>query len=78
MGLLAARTNLLVSGANAAGISPSDFTVFDGQLVFRGLNASGRWQLWETDGTAAGTHVLLSDGGARGAKRQPSQSSRGL
>ena len=48
-----------ITGANAAGISPSDFTVFDGQLVFRGLNASGRWQIWATDGTAGDTHVLL-------------------
>jgi hypothetical protein len=34
------------------------FTVFDGEVLFRGIDASRKLTLWTTDGTAAGTHEL--------------------
>ena len=47
------------AGATAAkdphGLSPNDLTVFNGEVFFNGLDQFGRGQLWETDGTAAGT-----------------------
>jgi ELWxxDGT repeat protein len=51
-----------ISGANVSGIfshviGPS-FTLFNGKLMFAGLDASGTVGVWMTDGTAAGTHEL--------------------
>ena len=44
------------------GLSPTDFTVFNGEVFFNGLDQFGRGQLWETDGTAAGTQMLTVPG----------------
>jgi ELWxxDGT repeat protein len=50
------------TGATAAkdphGLSPTDLTIFNGKAFFSGLDQFGRHQLWETDGTAAGTQML--------------------
>jgi ELWxxDGT repeat protein len=37
------------------GFAPSDFTVYDGEVVFGGYDASGDVGLWVTNGTSAGT-----------------------
>ena len=50
------------AGATAAkdplGLNPSELTVFNGEVFFNGFDKSGLPQLWETDGTAAGTQML--------------------
>ena len=46
------------SSANASGIAPSDLTVFNGEVLFNGLDTTGQQQLWETNGTVAGTQEL--------------------
>jgi hypothetical protein len=43
-----------------AGIDPSNFTLYNGIALFSGLDSNGHAQLWETNGTAAGTHELVS------------------
>ena len=53
-----------VAGANAAasasGIAPSDLTVFNGEVLFSGRDTTGHFQLWETNGTVAGTQELTT------------------
>src|SRR5262249_716158 len=46
------------------GLAPSDLTVLNGEVLFRGLDSSGRAALWITDGTVAGTHELTGIAGA--------------
>ena len=36
-------------------------------VLFNGIDASGNSSLWETNGTAAGTHELAVSGAATGA-----------
>ena len=62
----AAGTHELTSikGADPSGLAPSDLTVYDGEVLFRGLDQSGRPQLWVTNGTATGTHELTGISGA--------------
>ena len=56
----------LVAGAGGAsdpsGLNPTDLFVFKGEVFFSGVDASGDTGLWETDGTAGGTHELLVSG----------------
>jgi ELWxxDGT repeat protein len=51
-----------ISGANPgglfAGLSSADFTVFNGEVLFEGVDTAGNFGLWVTNGTAAGTHEL--------------------
>jgi len=56
-----------IGGLGNAGISGGlsllntenpDFTVYDGKVLFNGLDGSGHSGVWVTDGTAAGTHEL--------------------
>jgi hypothetical protein len=54
------------AGAAATGLDPTDMTVFDGKVLFNGADANGLSGLWETDGTAAGTHEVLAAGGSSG------------
>src|SRR5262249_12524568 len=59
---------LTINGAIADGIfiggtRPPDFTIFNGEVLFRGVNAAFQAGLWVTDGTAAGTHEVASGGG---------------
>ena len=48
------------ASANASGIAPSDLTVFNGEVLFSGLDTTGHQQLWETNGTVAGTKELYA------------------
>jgi ELWxxDGT repeat protein len=56
-----------ISGAASSGLFTQDgtgshpgFSIFNGQVLFKGYDTSGKWGLWATDGTAAGTHEILS------------------
>ncbi len=51
-------------GTGPLGLMPSDLTVYNGQILFSGYNSSGQRGLWETDGTASGTHELTGIAGA--------------
>jgi ELWxxDGT repeat protein len=55
-----------ISGANTGplGLLPIDLTVFNSEVLFSGIDASGIQGLWVTDGTAAGTHELTGISGA--------------
>jgi probable HAF family extracellular repeat protein/ELWxxDGT repeat protein len=53
-----------ISGADSAGLRPSYMTVFDGEVLFNGTDASGTPGLWVTNGTTAGTHELTGVTGA--------------
>jgi len=55
-----------IVGAQTTGIGldPSDLTVYNGEALFRGIDSSGLYGLWETDGTAGGTHELTGVAGA--------------
>jgi ELWxxDGT repeat protein len=68
-GTAAGTTEIVVKGANAAGlfsdtshIGPS-FASLGKQVLFVGEDTHGYYNLWVTDGTAAGTHELLVPGG---------------
>jgi hypothetical protein len=50
-----------ISGAAATGLDPTDMTVFDGKVLFTGVDANGLSGLWATDGTAGGTHEVLAE-----------------
>ena len=57
--------------ADPHGISPSNFAVFNGEVLFQGFDDNGGdEQLWATDGTADGTSEIAT-GGAGGL--QPTQ-----
>jgi ELWxxDGT repeat protein len=55
-----------ISGANTGmfGLLPFDMTVFSGEVLFAGQDASGAVGLWVTNGTAAVTHELTGISGA--------------
>jgi ELWxxDGT repeat protein len=53
-----------ISGANAAGVNPSDLTVFKGKILLNGIDAAGKNGLWVTNGTAGGTHEITGIVGA--------------
>jgi probable HAF family extracellular repeat protein/ELWxxDGT repeat protein len=55
-----------IAGAYAGGLlaGRGNFAVLGDKLLFEGRNASGNFGLWETDGTAAGTHELTDISGA--------------
>src|SRR5262249_310658 len=44
------------------GLFPSDLTLYDGRMLFSGVDISGDTGLFETDGTSAGTHELTVPG----------------
>ena len=48
------------ASANASGIAPSDLTVFNCEVLFNGRDTTGHFQLWETNGTVAGTQELTT------------------
>ena len=69
----ASGTFLLTNGPNAYGFRPSgsslmDLTVFNNQVLFGGRDATSKFELWTTDGTAAGT-VELVPSPERGSRR---------
>lgn len=47
-----------IAGASANGLSPTDMTVFNSEVLFNGMDTSGQNGLWVTDGSAAGTYEL--------------------
>jgi ELWxxDGT repeat protein len=60
-----------VNGANSNGLfwiffsfSSPDFTVFNGGVVFSGVDSNGINGLWVTNGTALGTHEVIGINGA--------------
>jgi ELWxxDGT repeat protein len=57
-----------ISGAftGGAGLGPSEFTDFNGEVFFEGTDAAYLTGLWVTDGTAAGTHEITVPGGIYG------------
>ena len=69
-------THELVAGAGGAldpsGLNPTDLTVFNGQVLFSGLDASGDMGLWVTNGTVAGTQELTGIKGADPSGLAPS------
>ena len=69
-------THELVAGAGGAsdpaGLNPTNLTVFNGEVLFSGLDASGDMGLWVTDGTATGTHELTGITGADPSGLAPS------
>ena len=62
----AAGTNELTGIAGAAttgaGLYPSNFTIYNGEVLFTGYDSSGKLGLWITNGTGAGTHELAVAG----------------
>src|SRR5579872_4577169 len=63
-----AGTHELVAGAGGvsdpSGLNPNGLTVFDGEVLFNGVDASGHFGLWVTNGTAGGTHEVTGITGA--------------
>jgi hypothetical protein len=57
------------SGGILGGLFPLGLTVFNGEVLFEGNDASGDATLWVTDGTAAGTTEIggLANSGVSGA-----------
>ena len=53
-----------IKGADPSGLSPSDFTVFNNEVLFEGFDSSGERSLWVTNGTVAGTHEITGISGA--------------
>jgi ELWxxDGT repeat protein len=55
-----------ISGVNtgAGGLDPTEFTAFNGEMLFNGIDAAGNYGLWVTNGTAAGTYELTGITGA--------------
>jgi ELWxxDGT repeat protein len=47
-----------IGGANSAGVTPTDLTVFNGKALFNGDNTAGDLGLWVTNGTAIGTQEV--------------------
>ena len=44
-----------IAGADASGLTPSNLTVFNGEVLFEGVNTSGQFGLWTTNGTPGNT-----------------------
>jgi ELWxxDGT repeat protein len=58
-GIVGASTN-----SSTGGFDPYGFTVYNGEVLFAGADASGNYGLWDTNGTAAGTQELTGILGA--------------
>jgi hypothetical protein len=66
--LLAAAAGATLT-SDPAGLDPSNFEIFNGEVLFSGKDASGKSQLWETNGKAGGTSELVA--GASGTALAP-------
>ena len=53
-----------IIGAFTGGVTPSELTVFNGEVLFQGEDTAGHLGLWVTNGTAAGTFELTGISGA--------------
>ena len=62
-------SNAGVSGALSSRFDPTDMVAFGNEVLFQGRDSSGRFGLWATDGTAAGTTEIggLGNAGVNGA-----------
>jgi len=62
-------SGVFLSGNGALGLSPNDFTIFNGVVLFAGKNTGGAPALWVTNGTASGTTEIggLYNSGVSGA-----------
>jgi ELWxxDGT repeat protein len=69
-----------VSGAHLEGLEPQSMTVFNGEVLFDGADASGNQGLWVTNGTAAGTTEIggLGNSGVSGAEQASGATLGGL
>ncbi len=69
-------TQELVAGAGGAadppGLNPTNITVYNGEVLFSALDASGAMGLWVSNGTAGGTHELTGITGANASGLAPS------
>jgi ELWxxDGT repeat protein len=65
-------TGIAGASTSGSGLNPTDFTVFNGEVLFDGVDAAGDYGLWVTDGTAAGTHELTGIKGAYSGGLAPS------
>jgi ELWxxDGT repeat protein len=65
-GISGVYTGGAAGGPFGPGLEPTNFTVFNGEVVFNGRNANGQFGLWVTDGTAGGTHEVTGINGAAG------------
>jgi hypothetical protein len=63
-GIIGANTNGIFEGNVYPSFSVFNEFVFVEELLFEGVDASGHMSLWETNGTAAGTHEITGLGGA--------------
>jgi ELWxxDGT repeat protein len=64
-----------ITGASVYGLldgQSSDFTVFNGKVLFNGYDTAGHQGLWVTDGTGAGTHEITGITGANASGLDPS------
>jgi ELWxxDGT repeat protein len=64
-------TGIVGAPTSGKGLDPSYLTVINGHALFNGLDSSGQLGLWETDGTAAGTHELTGIALAAGTGLDP-------
>ena len=65
-------TGIAGAQTKGSGLDPSNITVYNGEALFSGYDAGGKLALWETNGTAAGTHELTGIVGASTANFAPS------
>ena len=61
-----------ITGVAAAGIAPTDLTVFNHQALFTGTDTAGHLGLWVTNGTAGGTTELTGVASASSTGLDPS------
>lgn len=57
-GTSAGSYQIVVNGAAATGLNPTNLSVVNGKIIFDGVDASGRTSLWTSDGTSAGTFEM--------------------
>jgi hypothetical protein len=62
-GTVAGTGPLTISGVSSGGLQPTGLVVFNGEVLFGGVDAAGFSGLWVTNGTAAGTHELTGISG---------------
>jgi len=66
-GTAAGTSEITVSGAytgNSGGLDPAGLTIFNGEVLFDGRDTSGKFEMWVTNGTTAGTSEVTGISGA--------------
>jgi len=59
-------TGIVGAATTGDGLDPSQLAVYDGEVLFNGLDSSGDDVLWVTNGTVSGTHELTGIGASTG------------